>query len=167
MIQNVSSWSLALSRDTSSRVYARPERRVIESFSIRFHSRTMKALSVMTRSAFNSASRYSGSEGRFLRAGAAGTTSNPPPSMRSAASAALPLKKWTPRICRNFDAEFGLGIGLFRNRCQHLAFNPGVGFLHAVPQADAGLPAEILFDFGVVAITAIDSLRGVQFVASV
>jgi hypothetical protein len=62
-----------------------------------FQRITMKALSVMAKSLFSSASRYSACVGRLVSAGAAGTTTKWP-LHRPSSSGMSPTKKLMPRI---------------------------------------------------------------------
>src|ERR1039457_2395581 len=135
MIQNVWPGCRTSGRSNNSRRYSSPDNRRRESCWTKFHNSTINALSVSRRSASSSASRYSGLCGRSFRAGAAGTTSNPPFCIRSTASDALPPKKFSPRIWRKFDAtvvtvwSIPRGILLSRSGADHaygLEKNPEV-----------------------------------------
>ena len=98
MIHSTAPASRATGSASSSLRYSRPETRGRRSpVSIR-HTSTISPLSVITMSAFSSASRYGTSVSRSTIAGAAGTTTNPPRSPIRTASAGKPVKNRTPRI---------------------------------------------------------------------
>ncbi len=90
-----------------ARRYSRPERRLMDFDCRPFQMRTMKAESVMARSALRRASRYPGLRLRSLRAGAAGMTRRPPLRMRATAALAEPSKKSIPRMRWKLVARAG------------------------------------------------------------
>src|SRR5207245_2994505 len=58
-------------------------------------------------------------------------------------------------------ARLGAGIAV-----NHLVIDPAVGLLEAVAKAGVGLPAEDLFDEGVVGVAAVDALGGREVVVA-